>query len=475
LGQTGGGDVGAMLWGDSGHRASMTYGPPAGAHAHARMRALSLRTPAMTFSASPAQTATSAATLAATLLLAFSTASQAGTGPATISAHARAVQASAINLDTHLDTPALFSQPGWKITDRHDAAKDGSQIDYPRMVEGGLDGGFWVIFTGQAERDAAGNVQARDAGLKRLAEIREMVAANPSNFELATRADDAARIKEAGKKSVYISMENAYPLEQDPSLLRFYYKQGLRMLSLAHTSHNDFADSAGMGTAPEGEHHGLSEKGRALIAQANALGILIDQSHSSNAVFDQMLALSKAPIILSHSGAYDVFAHSRNIDDARIRALAKKGGVIQVNSLGAYLIDTGATPEYRTAQRKLFEQFGGRRGGNEEQRAQLKLQLSALDKKYNIRKADFDDYMRHLLHILKVAGWQHVGLGADWDGGGGVAGYDDITQLPKVVQALLDAGYTDAQVSAILGGNTVRLIREVQALADPEAVKAALK
>ena len=416
-----------------------------------------------------------APTLLATALLTAATCTQAGTGPATISAHARAVQAQAINLDTHLDTPALFANPAWKIGERHSFQVDGSQVDYPRMVEGGLDGGFWVIFTGQGGRDAEGNLHARDAGLKRLAEIREMVAANPDKFELATSADDAARIKAAGKRSVYISMENAYPLEQDPSLLSFYYKQGLRMISLAHTQHNDFADSAGMGQPPEAEHGGLSAKGRALIEQANKLGILIDQSHASNAVFDQMIELSKAPIILSHSGAFDVFAHSRNIDDARIRKLAAKGGVIQVNSLGGYLIDTGATPEYRAETRKLYEQFGGRRGMSDAQREQAKAQLAALDKKYGIKKADFDDYMRHLLHIIKVAGWQHVGLGADWDGGGGVVGYEDITQLPKVVQALLDAGYKDEQVQAILGGNTVRLIRQVQALADPAAVKAALE
>jgi len=413
--------------------------------------------------------------LASALLLAVAAGAQAGTGPAEISAHARALQAQAINLDTHLDTPAFFSQPGWKISDRHSFEDDGSQIDYPRMVEGGLDGGFWVIYTGQGERDEAGNRKARDAGLARLAEIREMVAANADTFELATTADDAARIKAAGKKSVYISMENAYPLEHDPSLLSFYYRQGLRMISLAHIGHNDFADSAGMGVAPEGEHGGLSEKGRALVAQANRLGIVLDQSHASNAVFDQMLELSTAPIILSHSGAYDVFAHSRNIDDARIRALAKKGGVIQVNSLGGYLIDTGATPEYRAERRKVYASFGDRHELTAGEREQAKAKLAELDAKYGIRKADFDDYMRHLLHIIEVAGWEHVGLGADWDGGGGVDGYEDITALPKVVQALLDAGYDDRQVSAILGGNTVRLIREVQALADPEAVKAALE
>lgn len=409
------------------------------------------------------------------LLLSCVASAQAGTGPAVISEKAKAIQARAINLDTHLDTPALFGRAGWKITDRHTFQGDGSQIDYPRMVEGGLDGGFWVIFTGQGDRDGAGNQKARDAGLKRLAEIREMVAANGDKFELATTADDAARIKAAGKRIVYISMENAYPLEQDPSLLSFYYKQGLRMLSLAHTSHNDFADSAGMGVAPKGEHGGLGEKGKALIAEANRLGIVIDQSHASNEAFDQMLALSKAPIILSHSGAYDVFAHSRNIDDARIRALAKKGGVIQVNSLGGYLVDTGATPEYRAEQRKIYEAFGGRRNLSEADRKQVAEQVAALDKKHHIRKADFDDYMRHLLHIIQVAGWEHVGLGADWDGGGGVQGYEDIAALPKVVQALLDAGYNEKQIGAILGGNTVRLVREVQALADPAAVKAALQ
>lgn len=409
------------------------------------------------------------------LLLSCAASAQAGTGPAVISEKAKAIQAKAINLDTHLDTPALFGRPGWKITDRHTYQEDGSQIDYPRMVEGGLDGGFWVVFTGQGDRDETGNLKARDAGLKRLSEIREMVAANSDKFELATAASDAARIKAAGKRIVYISMENAYPLEQDPSLLSFYYKQGLRMVSLAHTSHNDFADSAGMGVAPKGEHGGLSEKGKALIAEANRLGIVVDQSHSSNEVFDQMLELSKAPIILSHSGAYDVFAHSRNIDDKRIRALAKKGGVIQVNSLGGYLIDTGATPEYRAEQRKIYEAFGGRRGMDEADRKKAMEQIAALDSKYGIKKADFDDYMRHLLHIIKVAGWQHVGLGADWDGGGGVQGYEDIAALPKVVQALLDAGYDEKQIDAILGGNTVRLIGEVQAQADPAAVKAALE
>ncbi len=412
--------------------------------------------------------------LVAALLAGTGLSGQALAKDVVVSEKARALQASAINLDTHLDTPALFGQPGWKITDRHSFQGDGSQIDYPRMVEGGLDGGFWVVYTGQGPLDEMSKLKARDFGLKRLGEIREMVAANPDKFALATVAGDAARIKAEGKKSVYISMENAYPLSHDPTLLSYYYKAGLRMLSLVHGSHNDFADSAGTAPGAVTAREGLTDKGRQMIVEANKLGIILDHSHASPEVFDQMIALSKAPIILSHSGAWDVYPHPRNLDDKRLKVLAAHGGVIQVNSLGGYLIDTGATPEYRAELGKIYQSFGGRRGLDADARKQAMAQIAALDAKYNIKKANFDDYMRHLLHIIEVAGWQHVGLGADWDGGGGVAGYEDITALPKVVQALLDAGYKDDQVRAILGGNTVRLIETVQSLADPAAVKAAL-
>ncbi|SEL81898.1 membrane dipeptidase [Pseudoxanthomonas sp. GM95] len=387
---------------------------------------------------------------------------------------AKALQQRIITLDTHLDTPANFSRPGWSILDHHHADEDGTQVDYPRMQEGLLDGGFWVVYTGQGPRTPEGNLKARDFGLKRLAEIREMAAANADKFEIATTADDAARIKKAGKKIVYISMENAYPLESDPSLLSAYYKLGLRMLSLVHTSNNDFADSS---TDPKGpEWNGLSPKGKAMIAEANKLGIVLDQSHASDTVFDQMLELSKAPIILSHTAADAVNEHPRNIDDARIRKLAAKGGVIQVNSLSAYIIPTQRTPEYQAAARGLMTQFGGRspRELTPAEFKQLAQQREALNAKFGVRRATFDDYMKHILHIIEVAGPDHVGLGADWDGGGGVTGLEDVSLLPKITQGLLDAGYTEAQIANVWGGNVIRLIGQVQAAADPDAVKAIL-
>ncbi|MCD7097649.1 dipeptidase [Stenotrophomonas sp. MMGLT7] len=371
-------------------------------------------------------------------------------------------------LDTHLDTPANLARPGWNILDHHHYDEDGTQVDYPRMVEGGLDGGFWVIYTAQGPRTALGNRQARDFGLQRLAQIREMVAANPDKFELATTPEDAARIKAAGKRSVYISIENAYPLSADPSLLTAYYRLGVRMLGLVHTSNNDFADSS---TDPKGpEWNGLSPKGRELVAQANRLGIVLDQSHASDAVFDQLIELSRAPIILSHTASHDLNAHPRNLDDARIRKLAAKGGVIQVNSLSGYLIPTNRSPEYSAELRALFAGYGGRQGLKPEQYKEVMAKRRALDAKYGIRQATFDDYMKHILHILDVAGPDHVGLGADWDGGGGVAGLEDVSQLPRITEALLQAGYSEQQIANIWGGNLLRLLKQVQDLADPAAL-----
>ncbi|HEX7768621.1 MAG TPA: membrane dipeptidase, partial [Dokdonella sp.] len=233
-------------------------------------------------------------------------------------------------LDTHLDTPANFPRPGWVIGDDHSHERDFSQVDLPRMKRGGLDGGFWVIYTGQGDRTPESNRRARDEGLARLVAIREMVAANSADFELALTADDAARIAAAGKRVVYISMENAQPLAADPSLLSAYHKLGLRMLGITHVRNNEFGDSSN--TPPE--WNGLSPAGKALVAEANRLGIVLDASHASDQVFDQLLELSRSPIVLSHSGADAVFDHPRNIDDARIRRLAEKGGVLQVNAYG---------------------------------------------------------------------------------------------------------------------------------------------
>jgi membrane dipeptidase len=383
--------------------------------------------------------------------------------PTAISAQARALHREAIVLDTHLDTPAIFARPGWKILDRHSVANDYNHVDYPRMVEGGLDGGFWVIYTAQGESTPEANLAARNAGLKRLVEIREMVAANVEHFEIALTAEDAARIKNAGKRIVYISMENASPLASDPSLLSVYHDLGLRMLGLVHSSTNDFADSS---TNPEGvEWKGLSPKGRDLVAAANRMGIVIDLSHASNDTVDQVLELSTAPVVLSHTSSFAITPHPRNLDDARIRKVAAKGGVIQVNSVAPFVHEMPNDPERREAIGKIIEQFDAGDALSPEQRVEIKRQIREFEEENPLPQATFEDYMKHMLHILKVAGPEHVGLGADWDGGGGVVGMEDITTLPKITERLLKEGYTPEQVKGVLGGNLLRVINAAQAAA----------
>ncbi|WP_193069577.1 membrane dipeptidase, partial [Pseudomonas sp. K5] len=196
----------------------------------------------------------------------------------------------------------------------------------------------------------------RDAGLLRLMEIREMLAAHPDTFALALTAADAARIKAAGKRVVYISMENASPLVDDPTLLSFYHQAGLRLLSTVHFANNEFADSATDSKGPEWK--GLSPAGKALVDEAVRLGIVIDQSHASDAVFDDLIQRMPVPFVLSHSSAKAIYNHPRNLDDVRLKQLAKAGGVIQVNAYGGYLIDTGKNEARKQAEDALVKQIG---------------------------------------------------------------------------------------------------------------------
>ena len=377
---------------------------------------------------------------------------------------AKSLQQRLLTLDSHLDTPANFARDGFDIDNRHDHNAL-SQVDYPRMVEGALDGGFWAIYTGQGDRSAAAHQRDRDAGLQRLLDIRTMLAANGDRFALALTPADAVRIKAGGKRVVFISMENASPLVADPSLLGFYHQAGLRMLSTVHFATNEFADSATNPTGPE--WNGLSPAGRALVNQAVKRGIVIDQSHASDAVFDQLIAMMPVPFVLSHSSARAIHDHPRNLDDARLRQLARAGGVIQVNAYGGYLVDPGKSPERKDAEDALSKRLGGWEGMSIAQGEELQRGEEALDRQYPVRHASLDDFFAHMGHILDVVGPEHVGIGLDWDGGGGLTDLRDVSQLPKITAWLLRRGYDEKQISGIWGGNLLRVMQQAQDYARP--------
>jgi len=367
-----------------------------------------------------------------------------------------AVHAGLLTLDTHLDTPANFARPGWDIMDRHGIA-DRSQVDYPRMLEGGLKGGFFAIYTPQGPNTPEGDRAARDAAILRGAQILEMVARHGDHFELALKADDAPAIVARGKRVVFISIENSYPIQGDLSLMSTFQTLGARLIGPVHFRDNDLADSAT--DAPK--WHGLSPLGRQFVAEANRLGLVLDASHASDDVLDQMIALSKTPVILSHSGCKAVNDNPRNIDDVRLRALAASGGVIQINSLSAYLIPTPKNPAREAAMAALMKEAQGGQMDAARQSA-LEARFAAIEAKYPEPKATFDDFMKHMLHALKVAGVDHVGIGADMDGGGGVVGMEDITGYPKITAALLAAGYTREDLAKIWGGNVLRVLKAAE-------------
>jgi membrane dipeptidase len=376
-------------------------------------------------------------------------------------ARAATLQKKLLTLDSHLDTPANFHREGFDILQRHDHNAL-SQVDLPRMREGALDGGFWAIYTDQGDRSPAAHQHDRDAGLLRLMEIREMLAAHPDTFALALTPVDAARIKAAGKRVVYISMENASPLVDDPSLLSFYHLAGLRLLSTVHFANNEFADSA---TDSKGaEWKGLSPAGKALVDEAVRLGIVIDQSHASDAVFDDLIQRMPVPFVLSHSSSRAIYNHPRNLDDARLKQLAKAGGVIQVNAYGGYLIHTGKNDARTQAEAALMKQIGAEYDDlSMAQGEALKQGLEEIDQRLPLRKATLDDFFEHVEHILAVVGPEHVGIGLDWDGGGGLADLQDVSALPKITAWLLRKGYTEQQIAGIWGGNLLRVMAQAQA------------
>lgn len=383
-----------------------------------------------------------------------------------VSKEARATHESLVVLDTHFDTPALFSRPGWDIMDKHDVLIDGSQLDYPRMVEGGVDGGFFAIYTPQTQRGPDGDLKARDQALIRGLEIHEMIAAHPKQFELALTPDQAYDIAKRGKRFVIISMENGNPFGRDLSLMNTFWQMGVRVMGPVHFQNNELGDSA---TDPRGtEWGGLSPLGKRFVEQANRMGILLDASHSSDGVVDDMLKLSKAPIILSHSGSRAIFNHPRNIDDDRMRAIAAKGGVIQINAFSGYMTAPVHIPERDAAMAALQKRMLGSGKRTEAETVALVAERKAIDRKWPVPRANFDDFMKHMLHAIQLVGVDHVGMSGDFDGGGGLDGLDQVSDYPKITAALLQAGYSKDDIGKIWGGNALRVLKEAQALADPD-------
>lgn len=369
-----------------------------------------------------------------------------------VSAEDRLIHERLLVLDTHLDIPLRFDSGEWDFGELHRYEWDLSQVDLPRMIEGGLDGGFFVIYTGQGELTPAGYAEARDRALVRAAAIHRVIGENRERLGLALTADDAERLHREGRRIAFLSMENSWPLGEDLTLLTTFHRLGVRMAGPVHSRTNQLADS----TTAEARWNGLSPLGRQWVAEMNRLGIVIDASHSSDAAFDQMLELSRAPIVLSHSGPKAIFDHRRNLDDARMRRLARAGGVMFMNSIFLAQHDTSDEREAINQRHENWARL------TPEERRRLLRDRAALDAQRPYTPADFDLFMRALLHAIAVMGVDHVGLGADWDGGGGVIGMEDTGSLPRITARLRREGFGEADIAKVMGGNLLRVLRQAE-------------
>lgn len=383
-------------------------------------------------------------------------------GSAGVDPKAKAIHMGLLTLDTHLDVPAYFtSERGYDFMARHDVARGGTQVDYPRMIEGGLDGGFFAIYLGQGPLTPEGYADARDRAILRGVAIHEMVAKSGGKIEMALTSADAPRIVAAGKKFAFMSMENSWEIGEDITLIDTFYKMGVRLIGPAHNGTNQLADSTNPGAVGM-KWGGLSPLGKQFVKRANELGMIIDGSHSSDAAIEQMIDLSATPIILSHHGADGPYEHPRNAPDALLKKLAAKGGVIHMNALGSFIKNLPQTPERTKAVSELRKKYGNPNSLAADKLDAFYAEQAALDKQFPENRATFEDYMQQTLYTLKLIGPEHVGFGADWDGGGGLEGYEDITYMPKVTERLLKEGYTEKDLANMWGGNTLRVMKQVE-------------
>ena len=377
---------------------------------------------------------------------------------------ALAIHDRVLTVDTHADTPLRMIQPGFDMGERHDPNETGSKVDYPRMIEGGLDGIFFAAFVAQGARDDEGNVGAKTLCLQMIDSIVASTEKYSDLVGLALAPEDAYELEKQGKRAIYIGIENGYPIGNDVSNVQEYFDKGVRYITLVHSSNNDLADSATDEKGPE--HGGISELGMRVVREMNRLGIMVDVSHGNDSVFYDAIKISQAPIIASHSNARSVTNSPRNMTDEMLRLMAENGGVVQLTMLRSYLMDMPENHERDSAMAVLREKYSNTGTLTDEERQQARKEFQALNEKYPSPLANVGHVADHIDHIVKVAGIDHVGIGCDFDGGGGIEGVFDVSEVKNITIELVKRGYKEEEIRKIWGGNIMRVFRDVQATAE---------
>ncbi|WP_347925983.1 dipeptidase [Pontimicrobium sp. SW4] len=396
-------------------------------------------------------------------------------------AKAKDIHERVITLDTHCDINVNNFTDSINYTQELD-----NQVNLPKMKKGGLDVAWFIVYTGQDTLTDEGYAKAYENAISKFNAIHKLTKEiAPDQIELAVTSDDVRRIDAEGKKVAMIGIENGYPVGTDINRVKEFYDLGARYMSLAHNGHSQLSDSNTGERDGVWLHNGLSELGKQVVAEMNKYGMMIDVSHPSKEAIRQMVELSKAPIIASHSSARALCDHSRNLDDEQLEWMKKNGGVVQTVAFTSY-VNTEKNNARNEKMREIQQQVADsldvkwissraefRAMSDEEREAYstVRKQVSDIvDAKIKTisdfpEKVNVSDFVDHIDYLVKKIGLKHVGISSDFDGGGGVEGWNDASETMNVTLELVRRGYTEEEIGMLWSGNLLRVLDEVQKIA----------
>jgi len=389
-------------------------------------------------------------------VLAFGTIGASAFGQESLRERADRIHREAFVLDTHSDTTPKFEELDWDFSVRHEEG----HMDLPRLREGMFDAVFWSIYMGRTEGDGT----AIKTAVRRMDSVHELVRKYPDDLLLATTAEDIRRASKEGKIACLMGIEGGHIIENELAALRTLFRLGARYMTLTHSFNTPWADASGVGGSVAGEHGGLTAYGEEIIAEMNRLGMMVDISHVADDTFWDAVRVSTAPVIASHSSVRALADHPRNMSDEMLKALAKNGGVIQINFYNAY-IDQVLVEQQMALQPRIAEateKFKDKPQLLWQERRRI---YSEMD----MARTNGSVVVDHIEHVIKVAGADHVGLGADFDGVPATPnGLEDCSKIIYITEELLRRGHSEETVKKVLGGNLLRVMEEVERVAAGE-------
>ncbi len=365
------------------------------------------------------------------------------------------IHSSILTVDTHCDTPMSFEENDFDLGTRHGEGC----VDFPRMIEGGLHSEFFAVFIGQGPRTDSAFDGVHNEALSIFNAIHTNVGKNSAMAEIALKTDDAYRLKKEGRIAAFIGLENGYPIGKNISRIKEYYDLGARYITLSHSRNNDICDSS---TDPEGpEHNGLSALGEQVVKEMNRLGLMVDISHISDDAFYDVLKVTNAPVLASHSSCRALCGSPRNLTDEMLLSLKENGGVIQICILSNYLKTPEPNPDLEEKIKEIRSRYGDYNSLSEDSKKVMRTEWRAVQKKYE-KLATVKDIVDHIDHVVQVIGIDYVGIGTDFDGGGGVDGCMNVSEMKNITIELLRRGYTRSEIEKIWGGNVMRVLKRVE-------------